>query len=97
MIPTSGEYSLDAGPELSLVAVTDGAAPTPPVWFDDSYEDYEDDDFEEAIGELWEFVKSFDPKLYGYEWAENDAPRFQLAPLGYRGYIEAKPVRAINA
>ncbi len=58
---------------------------------------FEDDDFEEAIGELWEFVKSFDPKLYGYEWAENDAPRFQLAPLGYRGYIEAKPVRAINA
>jgi len=57
---------------------------------------FEDDDFEEAIGELWEFVKTFDPKLYGYEWAENDAPRFQLAPMGYRGYIEAKPVRAIN-
>ena len=58
---------------------------------------YEDDDFEEAIGDLWEFIKSFDPKLYGYEWAENDGPRFQLAPMGYRGYIEAKPVRAINA
>ena len=57
---------------------------------------FKDDDFEEAIGELWEFVKAFDPKLYGYEWAENDAPRFQLAPMGYRGYIEAKPVRAIN-
>ncbi|NCB74328.1 MAG: AraC family transcriptional regulator [Clostridia bacterium] len=58
---------------------------------------FEDDDFEEAIGELWEFVKTFDPKLYGYEWAENEAPRFQLAPMGYRGYIEAKPVRVINA
>ena len=58
---------------------------------------YQDDDFEEAIGELWEYIKSFDPKLYGYEWAENDGPRFQLAPMGYRGYIEARPVRPINA
>ena len=58
---------------------------------------FADDDFEEAIGDLWEFIKTFDPKLYGYEWAENDGPRFQLAPMGYRGYIEAKPVRAISA
>lgn len=58
---------------------------------------YNDDDFEEAIGILWEFIKAFDPKLYGYDWADNDGPRFQLAPMGYRGYIEAKPVRAINA
>lgn len=58
---------------------------------------FADDDFEEAIGDLWELIKAFDPKLYGYEWAENDGPRFQLCPLGYRGYIEARPVRPINA
>ena len=58
---------------------------------------YNDDDFEEAIGDLWEFLKTFDPKLYGFEWADNDGPRFQLAPMGYRGYIEARPVRPLNA
>lgn len=57
---------------------------------------FKDDDFEEAITDVWELIKTFDPKLYGYEWAENDGPRFQLAPMGYRGYIEARPVRHIN-
>ncbi len=57
---------------------------------------FKDDDFEEAITDVWELIKTFDPTLYGYEWAENDGPRFQLCPLGYRGYIEARPVRPIN-
>ena len=57
---------------------------------------YNDDDFSEAIGELWDFMDKFDPKLYGYEWADDTAPRFQLAPMGYRGYIEARPVIAIT-
>ena len=56
---------------------------------------YDDNDFEEAIGDLWDMMKTFDPCLYGYEWADEEAPRFQLAPMGYRGYIEARPVRMI--
>ena len=28
--------------------------------------------------------------------ADEDAPRFQLAPMGYRGYIEARPVKQLN-
>jgi hypothetical protein len=59
-------------------------------------EPYNDDDFQEAIGEVWEHVKNFDPKLYGYDWAPDDAPRFQLAPMGCRGYIEAYPVRKLG-
>ncbi|HYE10704.1 MAG TPA: AraC family transcriptional regulator, partial [Patescibacteria group bacterium] len=39
--------------------------------------------------------KSYDPKLYGFDWADEDAPRIQLEPAGYRGYIEARPVRQI--
>jgi AraC-like DNA-binding protein len=54
---------------------------------------FDDEQFEDAIFDLWEMMKSFDPTLYGYEWADEDAPRFQLAPMGYRGYIEARPVR----
>lgn len=57
---------------------------------------FEDEQFGEAIGELWEVIKNYDPKLYGFEWAEEDAPRFQLAPMGYRGYIEARPVRQLK-
>ncbi len=57
---------------------------------------FDDEKFEDAIGDLWEVMKKYDPKVYGFEWADDDAPRFQLTPLGYRGYIEARPVRALN-
>jgi len=56
---------------------------------------YNDEDFCEVIEELSEAIDAFDPKIYGYEWADEEAPRFQLAPMGYRGYIEARPVRAV--
>lgn len=59
-------------------------------------EPYNDDDFMESIGEVWEHIDRFDPKVYGYQWAPEDAPRFQLAPFGYRGYIEARSVKIIN-
>ncbi len=59
-------------------------------------EPYDDERFEDAIDDLWEVMKRYDPKLYGYEWADEEAPRFQLAPMGYRGYIEARPVRPLR-
>lgn len=57
---------------------------------------YPDENFESSIGELWEVMKNYDPTLYGFEWADEEAPRFQLAPMGYRGYIEARPVKQIS-
>nr|WP_315024476.1 AraC family transcriptional regulator [uncultured Aminipila sp.] len=59
-------------------------------------EPYNDDDFMDEINEVWNHIARFDPKVYGYQWASEEAPRFQLAPMGYRGYIEARPVKAIN-
>lgn len=59
-------------------------------------EPYDDTDFQAAISEIWQHIKGFDPQLYGYEWAPEAAPRFQLAPMGYRGYIEAYPVKALQ-
>lgn len=56
---------------------------------------YDDERFEQAIEELWDVMNEYDPKIYGYEWADDEAPRFQLEPQGYRGYIEARPVRQI--
>lgn len=58
---------------------------------------FDDAKFEEAIGGVWEAMQDYDPRLYGFEWADGEGPRFQLAPMGYRGYIEARPVRQLNA
>lgn len=58
---------------------------------------YNDEKFEEAIGELWDVMKKINPEIYGFTWADNDGPRFQLVPMGYRGYIEARPVRELNS
>ncbi len=57
---------------------------------------YDDADFEEAISSLWETIKNYRPEIYGFRWADEDGPRFQLAPQGYRGYIEGRPVRPLN-
>jgi AraC-like DNA-binding protein len=59
-------------------------------------EPYNDDDFMDEIGLVWDHIEKFDPSIYGYRWAPEAAPRFQLAPMGYRGYIEARPVEQIE-
>ena len=57
---------------------------------------YDDKDFEQAIGDLWAVMKTYNPEAYGFAWADEDGPRFQLEPQGYRGYIEGRPVRQVN-
>jgi AraC family transcriptional regulator len=59
-------------------------------------EPYDDAEFEKAIGSLWESIKNYQPELYGFRWADEDGPRFQLEPQGYRGYIEGRPVRPLR-
>ena len=59
-------------------------------------EPFEDEDFEEAISDMWDVMKRYKPETYGFAWDDEAAPRFQLAPEGYRGYIEARPVKEIN-
>jgi len=57
---------------------------------------YDDANFQEAISSLWETIKNYKPEIYGFTWADEDGPRFQLAPQGYRGYIEGRPVRPLS-
>ena len=59
-------------------------------------EPYDDENFMNEISNVWESIENYNPEIYGFQWAEEEAPRFQLAPMGYRGYIEAKPVKPIN-
>ena len=56
---------------------------------------FDDKDFEMAITSLWDVMKSCKPETYGFAWADDDGPRFQLCPEGYRGYIEGRPVRSV--
>lgn len=56
---------------------------------------YDDKDFESEVLSLMKMIDTYDPSLYGFAWADEEAPRFQLAPMGYRGYIEARPVKPI--
>ena len=56
----------------------------------------DDENFNEAIGEVWNKIETFNPKVYGYEWDTEIAPRFQFAPMGWRGYIEGRPVKQME-
>ena len=56
---------------------------------------YDDLHFEEAILNLSQIIDTYDSTRSVYEWADEAAPRFQLDPQGWRGYIEARPVREL--
>lgn len=56
---------------------------------------FEDEDYAEAISSLWDAIEQYDPTLYGYKWAPDSGPRFQMEPQGVRGYIEGRPVVTI--
>ncbi|WP_411683017.1 hypothetical protein [Clostridium thailandense] len=47
---------------------------------------YDDEKFDEEIKGLWDIMKNYNPEVYGFRWADEDGPRFQLAPMGYGGY-----------
>ena len=59
-------------------------------------EPYKDEDFEAAIGLCMERIGSFNPEVYGYQYAPDIAPKMQLSPEGWRGYIEMMPVKPMK-
>ncbi len=58
-------------------------------------EPYKDEDFEAAVTICMERINSFNPEVYGYKYDWEAAPRMQLSPLGWRGYIEMLPVKSM--
>ena len=58
-------------------------------------EPFAEEDFEEAILQIWDAIKKYHPETVGYCW-DTSNPRIQLEPIGARGYIELHPVRAIE-
>ena len=59
-------------------------------------EPFAEENYEAAIGEIWEAEKKYDPAFIGYTWDEKN-PRIQLEPRSERGYIELVPVKAVEA
>ena len=57
-------------------------------------EPFEEEDFCEAIEEIWSAINKYDPTTIGYKWDDSN-PRIQLEPIGTRGYIELHPVKCI--
>ncbi len=57
-------------------------------------EPFEEENFGEAIEQVWEAIKKYKPETIGYKWDEEN-PRIQLEPIGTRGYIELLAVKSI--
>lgn len=55
-------------------------------------EPFEEENYESAIGEIWEAEKKYDPSIAGFSWDDTN-PWIQLEPRGERGYLELLPVR----
>lgn len=55
-------------------------------------EKFKEEDYEEAIENIWKAIDKYDPSILGYSFDE-DNPRIQLEPIGSRGYIELLPVK----
>ena len=57
-------------------------------------EPFEEENFVEAIGEIVDAIKKYNPETVGYRWDPTN-PKIQLEPIGARGYIELHPVKSI--
>lgn len=58
-------------------------------------EPFEEENYAEAIEQIWEAKKKYVPEVHGYAWDETK-PRIQLEPRGDRGYMELYAVKAIE-
>lgn len=56
-------------------------------------EPFLEEDYEQAITDIWEAEKKYDPSIIGYQW-DSANPKIQLEPIGTRGYIELLPIRS---
>ena len=57
-------------------------------------EPFAEEDFEEAILQIWDAIKKYHPETVGYCW-DSSNPRIQLEPIGARGYIELHPIKSL--
>ena len=59
-------------------------------------EPYRDENFEEAVLGCMGLIEKFNPEVYGYQFADELAPKMQLEPWGWRGYIEMRSIKEMK-
>lgn len=57
-------------------------------------EPFAEENYGQAIEEIWDAEKKYDPAVIGYAWDAAN-PRIQLEPIGTRGYIELLPIKEL--
>lgn len=55
-------------------------------------EPFAEEEYAEAIEQVWNAIKKYEPSAAGYEWDKSN-PRIQLEPIGTRGYIELLAIK----
>lgn len=55
-------------------------------------EPFEEEYYCQAIEQVWEAIKKYDPAAIGYIWDKSN-PRIQLEPIGSRGYMELLAIK----
>lgn len=55
-------------------------------------EPFAEEDYCQAIEEVWASIQKYDPSVIGYSW-DKTSPRIQLEPIGSRGYIELHAIQ----
>lgn len=55
-------------------------------------EPFAEEEYEDAIEQIWKAEKEYNPVNMGYVWDMSN-PRIQLEPRGERGYIELLPIK----
>lgn len=55
-------------------------------------EPFKEEDYENAIYDVMDAEKKYDPSVIGYIW-DDENPKIQLEPIGSRGYIELLPIK----
>lgn len=58
-------------------------------------EPFDDEKHREAVSDWTKRIRKFNPEICGYRYIDELAPRFQLKPMGWRGYIEGRPVEDV--
>jgi hypothetical protein len=56
-------------------------------------EPYSEEEFGEAFDAAMAGIEKYNPEVYGYKYAPELAPKMQLSPEGWRGYIEMRPIK----
>lgn len=54
-------------------------------------EPFAEEDYGEAIEQVWQAMAHYDPSVIGARWDDQN-PRIQLEPIGTRGYIELRAI-----